>query len=70
MKLRELQEKQTEELKRLYTDFCDKRQELNFKVSSKQLKNVREIRVLRQNIAQVLTILKQRELEQELESNK
>ena len=61
MKFRELQEKSTEELKRLYTDFCVKRQELNFKVASKQLKNVRDIRKLRTNIAQILTILKNRE---------
>ena len=63
MKFRELQEKSTEELTRLYTDFCVKRQDLNFKVASKQLNNVRDIRKLRTNIAQILTILKERESE-------
>ena len=58
MKLREIKTKSTEELKRLYTDLCKKMQELNFKVASKQLKNVREIRGTKQNIAQILTILK------------
>lgn len=62
MKLRELQEKSTEELKRIYTDLCEKRQELNFKVASKQLKNVREIRLARTNIAQIKTILKERDI--------
>ena len=61
MKFRELKEKSTEELTRLYTDFCVKKQDLNFKVASKQLQNVREIRKLRTNIAQILTILKERE---------
>ena len=63
MKFRELQEKSNEELTRLYTDFCVKRQDLNFKVASKQLNNVRDIRKLRTNIAQILTILKERESE-------
>lgn len=63
MKLRELIVKSTEELQKLYLDLCERRQGLNFKVANKQLKNVREIRQIRTNIAQILTILKQRKKE-------
>lgn len=58
MKLRDLNDKTIEELQKLYKDFCIKRQELNFKVASKQMKNVRDLRKLKINIAQILTILK------------
>jgi len=58
MKLRELKDKTNEELQKLYKELCVKRQDLNFKVASKQLKNVRDLRKLKMNIAQILTILK------------
>lgn len=58
MKLRELKDKTTEELQKLYKELCVKRQEMNFKVASKQLKNVRDMRKLKLNVAQILTILK------------
>jgi len=58
MKLRELKDKTTEELQKLYKDLCVKRQEFNFKVASKQMKNVRDMRKLKINSAQILTILK------------
>ena len=61
MKWRELNEKTTEELQKFYKELCIKRQDLNFKVASKQLKNVRELRRLKINTAQILTILKLRE---------
>lgn len=61
MKWRELNEKTTEELQKLYKELCIKRQDLNFKVASKQLKNVRDLRNLKTNTAQILTILKIRE---------
>jgi len=38
----------------------DKLRELRFKVASNQLKNVREIRVLRQNIARCKYLLSQK----------
>ncbi|KKQ78385.1 MAG: 50S ribosomal protein L29P [Parcubacteria group bacterium GW2011_GWC2_38_7] len=61
MKLRELKDKSIEELQKTYKDLCVKRQEMNFKVASKQLKNIREMRKLKTNIAQILTLLKIRE---------
>jgi len=60
MKLRELKDKTTEELQKLHKELCVKRQELNFKIASKQMKNVRDLRKLKVNIAQILTILKTR----------
>jgi ribosomal protein L29 len=61
MKLRELKDKTTEELQKLYNELCVKRQELNFKIASKQMKNIRDLRKLKVNIAQILTIIKNRE---------
>ena len=60
MKIRELKAKSTEELKDIFTDMTQKRRELNFKLASEQLKNVREVRKVRKTIAQILTILDQR----------
>jgi len=59
MKFKELNVKTTDELKRLHTELSVQMQELNFKVASHQLKRVREIRVVKKNIAQILTILNQ-----------
>lgn len=59
MKFKELKVKTADELKRLYTELRVKMQELNFKVASQQLKRVREIREVKKNIAQILTILNQ-----------
>lgn len=57
MKIRELRDKSVEELKKLLLDYSDKRLDLNFKIANKQLKNIREIRDLKKNIAQVQTVL-------------
>lgn len=61
MKLRELKLKAGDELQRMLLDLCEKRQDLNFKVANKQLKNVREVRKTRTTIAQIKTILKSQE---------
>jgi len=61
MKTKELKEKSTAELKKLLLDNAEKRRELNFKIANKQLKNVREVRNVRKNIAKIKTILKERE---------
>ncbi|MCX6795717.1 MAG: 50S ribosomal protein L29 [Candidatus Falkowbacteria bacterium] len=57
MEFKELQQKSTSELHKLLADSREKLRELRFKDSNKQLKNVREIRVLRALIAQVFTLL-------------
>ncbi len=60
MKTKEIRAKQTEELEKMYLELCQKRQQLNFKVAGKQLKNVRELRDVKRSSAKILTILKER----------
>lgn len=56
MDKKELMAKSADELKSLLEVNREKLRDLRFKDSNKQLKNVREIRVVRQLIAQILTI--------------
>lgn len=57
MEFKELQTKNSEELQALLTLNREKLRDLRFKDSNKQLKNIREIRSLKQLIAQTLTLL-------------
>jgi len=57
MEFKELKTKNTTELQKLLILNQAKMRELRFKDSNKQLKDVREIRVLRKYIAQILTLL-------------
>jgi ribosomal protein L29 len=57
MELKELLTKNATELQTLLQVNQEKLRDLRFKDSNKQLKNIREIRVLRQLIAQILTLL-------------
>lgn len=57
MEFKEIQQKSVSELHKLLADSRDKLRELRFKDSSKQLKNVREIRKIRASIAQIFTLL-------------
>ena len=57
MDFKELQTKEIKELQQLLAANREKLRELRFKNSNQQLKNVREIRSLRQTIAHLLTIL-------------
>lgn len=61
MKLKELIEKNNEELNRILKESRDKLRESRFKVASRQLKNVREIRKIKKIVIRVLTILSSRE---------
>lgn len=54
----ELKQKSIGELKELYLSQLEKLKDLRFKIASKQLKNIREIRNVKKEIAQILTILK------------
>lgn len=60
MKIRELRSKSQEELNDMFGDMTQKLRELNFKLASDQLKNVREVRDLKKSIAQIKTLLKER----------
>jgi ribosomal protein L29 len=57
MEFKELTTKNTKELQDLLAVNRDKLRDLRFKDSNKQLKNIREIRAVRQLIAHILTIL-------------
>lgn len=59
MKFKELKEKSKSELEKILTDLCLKLREMNFKDANKQIKNVRDLRKLKKNIAQIKTLLKQ-----------
>ena len=64
MDFKELKTKMPAELHRLLAAGRDKWRELRFKDSNKQLKNVREIRSLKKEIAQILTLLNKKENKQ------
>jgi len=57
MDFKELKAKTEAELHNLLAVNRDKLRELRFKDSNKQLKNIREIRAMKQEIAQILTLL-------------
>ncbi len=61
MEFKELKTKDKKELQNLLVVNREKLRELRFKDSNKQLKNIREIRVVRNLIAQILTLSNKQE---------
>lgn len=59
MKLRDLKTKSAAELEKLLMEFCQKKQQLTFKVANKQLKNIRELRLAKKTVARIKTILQE-----------
>lgn len=57
MEYKELQKKTPEELQKLLGVDRDQLRDLRFKDANKQLKNIREIRKVRLEIAQIMTLL-------------
>ena len=57
MKIAELRRKSKPELKKLLNDNGEKLRQLRFDLSAGKVKNVREIRRIKREIAQILTIL-------------
>lgn len=57
MKLQELRQKSREELEKLLKDNREKLRQLRFDLASGKLKNIREIRKIKKNVARILTIL-------------
>ncbi|MCX6794896.1 MAG: 50S ribosomal protein L29 [Candidatus Falkowbacteria bacterium] len=57
MDFKELQTKSEAELRKILGQNREKLRELRFKDSNKQLKNIREIRTVKEQVAHVLTIL-------------
>ncbi len=61
MEIKELTTKTPAELVKLLAESQEKLRELRFKDSNKQLKNVRSIRVLKQDIARINTLLNKKD---------
>ncbi len=61
----ELKQKSTQALEALLAESRDKLREMRFKVAQRQLKNVREVRRLKREVARILTLLKLKEKERE-----
>lgn len=57
MDIKEIKNKSVAELNHLLGDSRTKLAELKFKVSQNQLKNLREVRTIKKDIAKVLTVL-------------
>lgn len=60
MKIKDLHQKTEKELNELLIDNRYKLGKLKFDLSSKKIKNVREIRDLRRDVARILTILNEK----------
>lgn len=60
MKIQELRDKSDAELERLLVELKSGLQEQRFKIASKQLKDVRDVRDAKRTIARILTLKKQR----------
>lgn len=58
MRVTELRRKSKQELKKLLEDNREKLRQLRFDLSAGKVKNVREIRRIKREIAQTLTILR------------
>lgn len=58
MKIKDLKIKSENELRTMLKTEQEKLRELCFKVAQRQLKNVREVRTAKKNIAQIMTLLK------------
>jgi len=60
MKISEFKQKSKKELQRLLQNNQDKLRQLRFDLTSGKVKNVREIRQIKKDIARILTILCQK----------
>lgn len=57
MKVKELRQKSKTELQKLLQDYREKLRALRFDLASGKVRNVREIRKIKKDIARILTIL-------------
>ncbi len=60
MKIKELIQKKETELKRMLVEKRERLRELKFNLRSGKVKNVREVRTLKKDIARILTLLKKK----------
>jgi large subunit ribosomal protein L29 len=61
MKIGEIKQKSKKELERLLREDQEKLRQLRFDLSAGKVKNVREIRKIKKDIARILTIICQKE---------
>lgn len=61
MKLRELRTKSEGELQTMVRSLKEKSRDLRFQLASGKVKNVREIRQTRKDVAQIMTVLKEKQ---------
>ncbi|MFA7208948.1 MAG: 50S ribosomal protein L29 [Parcubacteria group bacterium] len=59
MKIKEIREKSMEELKKFLSEKREAVRKLRFDIAAKQVKNIREMRNYKRDIAKILTILKE-----------
>ena len=59
MKIGELRQKSKPELQKLLTELRERLRQLRFDLAAGKVKNVREIRQIKKDIARILTLLKQ-----------
>lgn len=57
MKIKELREKNTEELKKILVEKEEMTRKLRFDLTTKQVKNTKELRTAKRDIARILTLL-------------
>ena len=57
MKIKELREKNSEELKKLLQEKQEMIRQIRFDISSKQVKNNRELRSTKKDVARILTLI-------------
>ena len=60
MKFKELATKPEAELHKMLQEAREQTRDLRFKIASKQLKNVRQMRATKKQIAQIMFLLKQK----------
>jgi len=60
MKITELRQKSKSELQKLLQDCREKLRQLRFDLVAGKVKNVKEIRMIKKDIARILTLLKQK----------
>lgn len=58
MKIAELKQKSKSELQKILQDYRERLRQLRFDLTSGKVKNVREIRMIKKDIARILTLLK------------
>ena len=59
MEISELKQKSKDELKKILQDLRERLRQLRFDLAAGKVKNVREIRKIKKEIARILTLLKQ-----------